>query len=66
MSAQYFDIAMSPEVEEAVKEWHYQQARIAYCEQIIASKPNTGAARNAQRLIDDIREQLGYQSCPTN
>ena len=54
----YIGMAVSPIVEEAAKEWEYQQARIRYCKAIIEDKPNTPAARNAQRLIDDINMQL--------
>lgn len=54
----YINIPISPIVEEALKEWYYQQARISYCRAIIEDKPNTPAARNAQLLIDDIKMQL--------
>ena len=60
MNSQYIGMAVCPEVEEALKEWEYQQARIRYCEEIIRAKPNTPAARNAKRLIDEIKMQLGY------
>lgn len=59
MNAEYIGMAVSPIIEEAAKEWEYQQARIRYCEEIIRKKPNTPAARNAQLLIDDIQMQLG-------
>ena len=61
MNANYIGMAVSPIVEEAAKEWEYQQSRIRYCEEIIRSKPNTPAARNAKLLIDDIKMQLGYE-----
>lgn len=60
MTNDYTNLPMSPEVEDAVKEWEYQQSRIRYCEAIIAKSPNTPKARNARLLIDDIRIQLGY------
>ena len=61
MTDQVF-LPMAPCVEDAVKEWEYQQSRIRYCEAIIAEAPNTPKARNAQYLIDCIREDLGYSS----
>ena len=59
MNKQYQPLAACPIVEEAGKEWAYQQSRIRKCREIIASAPGTPKARNAQRLIDDINMQLG-------
>jgi len=57
----YIGMSVAPCVEDAVKEWEYQQSRIRYCKEIIKQKPNTPAARNAQWLIDQIREDLEWK-----
>jgi len=53
-------LPMAPCVEDAVKEWEYQQSRIRYCERIIAEEPNSPKARNARWLIREIKRELGY------
>lgn len=55
----YIGIPSCSVVKEAVSEWEYQQSRIRFCEEIIKQKPGTPAARNARKLIADIKEQLG-------
>lgn len=58
MNEHYINMPMAPCVEDAVKEWEYQQSRIRLCKKIIAESPNTPKARNAQLLIDDIKMQM--------
>ena len=59
MNENYIGMAVHPWIKEAAAEYDYEKARVEYCKTIIQQKPGTAAARNAQLLIDDIKEQFG-------